>query len=124
MRPRRRSLIGTAAAAGLLVAPAVAAAACTNGVVSCDIAVSGGHHYCVYISDAGYPYYKQFQLKAADGSPAVPYSWVQQNGPSGYKTNYTWTSLVNSNSNNWLLIDNQYSGSGPGTYRVNIYTCS
>lgn len=97
-----------------------------QAVITCTSQALNGHHNCVFITDPGPGFYNTFQIKAADPpNNATPYSWVNQNGPSGSKGSgdYSWTAVVNANSGNWLLIDNQYcSCTTTGTYRVNLVT--
>lgn len=112
---RARRLGGLAAAASAIALLAVAPGALASGsdVATCYAWQSGGHKLCMSIGPAGY-----FQIKAANSTPSVPYSWVATNVGNGIKTNYTWTAYMWRPSNTDILIDNRWPVYELGTYKV------
>lgn len=87
-----------------------------NIVMTCQSEGTGGGHFC---GNA----FLGLQVKAADGTPSVPYGWaLTLGGPSGVKSNYTWTPYTSTSFGQVLYIDNKYCNCGTlGTYRVNVY---
>lgn len=101
----------------------VARAATWYGPYYCAIDASGGHKFCAGAGDQ----WDRIQMKATNGSLAVPYNWIQTNAnngnlvwSSGEINNYNW-SLVNNflygtGVLNRMLVDNRYPGSVTGQY--------
>lgn len=113
----RRLLKVVGLAAALLLATVSLAAAATNTVITCSIAGTNGGQFCVNTT------YDALQVKAADGTYSLPYGWAISNGgPSGTRSVYTWTAMIDTVSGQQLFIDNQFCNCGTvGTYKANVY---